>query len=113
MEIVLPSNLKVEEATKISERLREKLMKGIESLQYVVIQIVSHEVENNFYKPIFGKSFGWQRKGKFREKIEEAVGMGPDGNCVCPKCGYNVSHERGVPCGTLKCPKCNVNLERK
>lgn len=113
MEIVLPSNLKVEEATKISEKLREKLIKGIESLQYVVIQITSHEVESSFYKPAFGKSFGWQRRGKFKENIEEAIGKGPDGKCVCPKCGYSVSHERGVPCGTLKCPRCNVNLERK
>lgn len=113
LEINLPSNLKVEEATKISEELREKLMKGIESLQYVIIQITSHEVESSFYKPSFGKSFGWQRRGKFKEKIKEAIGRGPDGNCVCPKCGYSVSHERGVPCSTLKCPKCNVNLERK
>lgn len=113
MEIILPSNLKVEEATKISEKLREKLIKGIESLQYVVIQITSHEVESSFYKPAFGKSFGWQRRGKFKENIEEAIGRGPDGKCVCPKCGYSVSHERGVPCGNLKCPKCNVNLERK
>ncbi|MFA5777670.1 MAG: cation diffusion facilitator family transporter [Parcubacteria group bacterium] len=113
LEINLPNNLKVEEATKISERLREDLMKGIESLQYVIIQITSHEVESSFYKPSFGKSFGWQRRGKFKKKIEKATGQGPDGKCVCPKCGYSVSHERGVPCGTLKCPKCNVNLERK
>lgn len=113
LEINLPNNLKVEEATKISERLREDLMKGIESLQYVIIQITSHEVESSFYKPAFGKSFGWQRRGKFKEKIEKATGQGPDGKCVCLKCGYSVSHERGTPCGTLKCPKCNVNLERK
>lgn len=113
LEINLPSNLKVEEATRISDKLREKLIKGIESLQYVVIQITSHEVENSFYKPSFGKSFGWQRRGKFKEKIKKATGQGPDGKCVCLKCGYSVTHERGVPCGTLKCPKCDVNLERK
>ena len=113
LEINLPSNLKVEEATRISDKLREKLIKGIESLQYVVIQIASHEVENSFYKPSFGKSFGWQRRGKFKKKIEKATGQGPDGKCVCPKCGYSVSHERGLPCSTLKCPRCSVNLERK
>ena len=113
LEIDLPSNLKVEEATKISDNLREKLIKGIESLQYVVIQISSHEIESGFYKPIFGKSFGWQRRGKFKEKIEKAEGRGPDGKCVCPKCGYSVPHERGVPCLNLKCPECNLNLERK
>lgn len=113
LEINLPSNLKVEEATKISNRLREKLVNRIESLQYVVIQISSHEIESSFYKPNFGKSFGWQRRGKFKKKIEKAAGLGPYGECVCPKCGYSVQHERGVPCSTLKCPKCNINLERK
>lgn len=113
LEITLPNNLKVEEAMKISDRLRGKLVKEIESLQYVVIQIASHEIESSFYKPIFGKSFGWQRRGRFKENIKEAIGKGPDGNCVCPRCGYSVSHERGVPCSSLKCPKCNVNLERK
>lgn len=113
LEIDLPSSLKVEEATKISDNLREKLIKGIESLQYVVIQIASHEIESSFYKPAFGRSFGWQRRGRFKEKIEKAEGRGPDGKCVCPKCGYSVPHERGVPCSTLKCPKCNLNLERK
>jgi len=113
LEINLPSDLKVEEATKISNNLRDKLINGIESLQYVVIQISSHEIESSFYKPIFGRSFGWQRQGRFKKEIEKAFGKGPDGKCECPKCGYSVSHERGVPCGTLKCPKCSANLERK
>ncbi|MBL7142473.1 MAG: cation transporter [Candidatus Pacebacteria bacterium] len=113
LEIKLPSNLKVEEATKISNSLREKLIKAIESLQYVAIQITSHEVETGFYKPEFGRSFGWQRKGKFRGKIEEAKGEGPGGYCTCSKCGYKTLHERGVPCSTLECPKCKINLVRK
>lgn len=113
LEIGLPNNLKVEEAAKISDNLRKTLMKEVESLQYVVIQIASHEIESSFYKPAFGKSFGWQRQGRFRENIKEAIGKGPDGNCVCPKCGYTVLHKRGFPCSGIKCPKCNVNLERK
>jgi len=113
LEIKLPSNLKVEEATKISNSLREKLIKAIESLQYVAIQITSHEVETGFYKPEFGRGFGWQRKGKFRGEIEEARGEGPGGYCACPKCGYKIPHERGVPCSTLECPKCKINLVRE
>lgn len=113
LEITLPSSLKVEEAAKISENLRKKLMKEIENLSYIAIQIKSHELSTGFYKPAFGKSFGWQRRGKFKEKIEKAAGKGPDGNCVCPKCDYRIPHERGVPCLTLKCPNCNINLERK
>jgi len=113
LEIKLPSNLSVEEATKISESLREKLMKEIENLSYVAIQIKSHEVETGFYKPEFGKGFGWQRKGRFRGEIEEARGGGPGGYCACQKCGYKIPHERGVPCSTLECPNCKINLQRE
>ena len=113
LEIKLPSNLKVEEATKISNSLREKLVKAIESLQYIAIQITSHEVETGFYKPEFGRGFGWQRKGRFRGKVETATGGGPGGYCACPKCGYKIPHERGVPCSTLECPKCKINLVRE
>jgi len=113
LEIKLPSNLKVEEASKISDGLREKFMQEIENLQYVAIQIISHEVETGFYKPEFGKGFGWQRKGKFRGEVKGAIGGGPGGYCVCPKCGYKIIHERGVPCSQLFCPKCKINLVRE
>ena len=113
LEIKLPSNLNVEEATKISNNLRGKLIEGIESLQYVVIQIISHEVETGFYKPDFGRSFGWQRRGRFKGEIKEAAGKGPSGYCVCSKCGYKIPHERGVPCSTIECPKCKINLGRE
>ena len=113
LEIKLPSNLKVEEATKISDSLREKLIKAMENLQYVAIQITSHEVETGFYKPEFGRGFGWQKKGRFRGEAEGAKGGGPGGYCVCQKCGYKMIHERGIPCSTLECPKCKINLTRE
>jgi len=112
LEIELPNNLKVEEATKISEVLRERLMTGIENLSYVAIQIKSHDVETGFYKPILGRGFGWQRKGKFKDEIEKAEGRGPGGLCVCPKCGYETPHQAGKPCSSFQCPKCKINLER-
>jgi len=113
LEIKLPNNLKIEEATKISKSLRENLMKEIENLSYVSIQIQSHEVETSFYKPTFGQGFGWQRKGRFKGELEEAKGEGLGGYCVCSKCGYKISHERGVPCSTIQCPKCKINLVRE
>ncbi|MBU4331610.1 cation diffusion facilitator family transporter [Patescibacteria group bacterium] len=113
LEIKLPKDLSVDEATKISGRLREKMINEIEGLQYVAVQITSHEMETGFYKPDFGRGLGWQRKGRFKEKMEKAAGQGPGGCCVCLKCGYKTSHQRGVPCSTLKCPACNINLERK
>jgi len=113
LEIKLPNNLSVEEATKTSDNLREKLMKEIENLSYVAIQIKSHEVETGFYKPAFGRSFGWQRRGRFRGEFETAKGGGPGGYCVCPKCGYKIPHQRGIPCSQLLCPKCRINLIRE
>lgn len=113
LEINLPSNLSVEEATKISNNLRESLMQAIESLEYISVQIISHDVETGFYKPEFGRSFGWQRKGRFRGEISEATGRGPSGYCVCEKCGYKIQHQKGEPCSNIKCPTCDVNLKRR
>jgi cation diffusion facilitator family transporter len=114
LEITLPNNLKVEEATKISESLRERLMEKIENLSYVAIQIKSHEVETGFYKPEFGRGFGWQRRGRFKGEIEEARGAGPGGYCVCqnPNCNYREPHLRGQPCYNKICPKCGSKMMR-
>ena len=43
----------------------------------------------------------------------KGVGMGPIGNCVCPKCGYKTPHQSGKPCRELKCPKCGISLQRE
>ncbi|PIR05306.1 hypothetical protein COV56_03530, partial [Candidatus Kuenenbacteria bacterium CG11_big_fil_rev_8_21_14_0_20_37_9] len=76
LDIDLPKNLSVEEATKISNTLREKLIGSMEMLEYVAIQITSHEVETGYYKSDFGHGFGWQRKGRFKSEIKEAGGKG-------------------------------------
>jgi len=39
-------------------------------------------------------------------------GLGPSGECICPKCGYKQTHTRGVPCYELKCPKCGAAMTR-
>jgi cation diffusion facilitator family transporter len=118
LEINLPKNLNVDGATKISESLRERLMKEIKNLVYVAIQIKSHDVETGFYKPAlrgfgFGRGFGWQRRARFRGKIEETQGRGPGGYCVCPRCNYRIEHQPGVPCSSLICPNCKIYLKRE
>lgn len=40
-------------------------------------------------------------------------GSGPDGNCICPNCGYTTPHARLVPCNGRLCPKCNTILTRE
>ncbi len=39
-------------------------------------------------------------------------GLGPDGDCICPKCGTQTPHERGTPCLQQKCPKCGTPMVR-
>ncbi|MHC1774753.1 MAG: DUF362 domain-containing protein [Lentimicrobium sp.] len=39
-------------------------------------------------------------------------GKGGGGYCVCPKCGYTVAHEAGIPCKTMFCKVCDVSLQR-
>jgi predicted DNA-binding protein (UPF0251 family) len=38
---------------------------------------------------------------------------GPSGACICPKCGYKMSHKIGKPCYEQKCPKCGSNMTRE
>jgi len=107
LKIKLPKNLIVEEAAKISNKLKKKLMDNIEMLKYVAIQIESHDVSSMYFRSgVFGRGFGWQGK------IKEAKGFGPGGYCICPKCGYKVEHKKGVPCATLKCIKCGTKMTR-
>lgn len=51
-----------------------------------------------------GQGRGGGRQGGFA--------AGPGGECVCPKCGKKVSHDRGVPCNGIKCPDCDVPMTR-
>ncbi|MHC1625039.1 MAG: hypothetical protein ACXQS2_03490 [Methermicoccaceae archaeon] len=41
------------------------------------------------------------------------MGLGVGGNCVCPKCGYTVLHQRGVPCYKMECPQCGTMMTRE
>lgn len=52
-----------------------------------------------------GKGFGRGRDSGFA--------AGPEGNCVCPKCGYKEAHKVGIPCYQKKCPKCGNPMIRE
>lgn len=45
------------------------------------------------------------------EKLERK-GMGPGGDCVCPKCGHKESHETDKPCMEMTCSKCGAKMDR-
>jgi len=38
---------------------------------------------------------------------------GPDGECICPECGYEIKHVAGEPCEDKECPKCKTRMARK
>jgi hypothetical protein len=40
-------------------------------------------------------------------------GLGPEGFCVCPKCGYKKVHTPGIPCRDERCPNCGSALIRE
>jgi hypothetical protein len=44
--------------------------------------------------------------------VTQGLGLGPNGDCECPKCGAKVAHQRGVPCTSINCPKCNTIMLR-
>ncbi|TRZ77887.1 cation transporter [bacterium] len=113
LEIKLSSVLHIEEATKISNSLREKLTEEVNNLEYIAIQIISHKMQTNFFKPEFGRGFSWQKGGRFQDKIKDATGKGPDGYCICEECGFKRPHHRGTPCSNLDCPKCKIALKRE
>ena len=52
-----------------------------------------------------GRSGSQGRRGGFA--------AGPGGNCVCPKCGKTVSHQRGAPCIQMTCPACGAAMTRQ
>ncbi|MEA2003933.1 MAG: cation diffusion facilitator family transporter, partial [archaeon] len=105
--IRLPKNLKVNEASAITKKLEKKLIDNIDNLEHVTIQITSHEISESYFKGLLGAGMGWQRRGRMDGK-----GLGVYGSCVCPKCGHKTEHIRGVPCTSRKCPKCNTKMER-
>ncbi len=39
--------------------------------------------------------------------------LGPDGKCVCPKCGTTAEHRLGEPCYKISCPKCGTKMVRE
>ena len=59
-----------------------------------------------------------RRKGQGQGSRRQASGAGPDtvatGEiCVCPQCGRQQPHARGVPCARHKCPQCGTTMIRQ
>jgi len=112
IKVKLEPELRVEDVEKTTKELESALLKRIPSLKYVVIQVGSKEtgVRQSVYKGSF-RRMRWGGKGRFRS--EGGIAMGPGGECVCPRCGYKISHKGGRPCVREECPKCGSRMVRK
>lgn len=40
-------------------------------------------------------------------------GSGPNGNCICPNCGYKTKHIVAEPCNKSTCPKCGARMTKE
>lgn len=60
-----------------------------------------------------GLGMGRGRGAGGRGRMGGPLSAGPGGICFCPKCGYEESQVRGVPCINKTCPKCRTILTRK
>ncbi|MFH1590318.1 MAG: DUF134 domain-containing protein [archaeon] len=52
-------------------------------------------------------------QGSRRGRKGGDLAAGPDGLCVCPGCGHEQRHERGLPCNTIRCPTCATSMDRR
>jgi len=46
------------------------------------------------------------------KRFAEGFGMGPEGECICPKCETRAPHQIGQPCYEQKCSKCDTPMTR-
>ena len=106
LKIMLNPKLKVEQASAITNKLKETIQKEVPSVEYVVVQIESHKIREESFVGVFGRRLGWRgRMG--------GISLGPGGECFCTNCGAAVPHKAGIPCYKIKCPKCNSFMTRR
>ncbi len=61
--------------------------------------------------PVGGQNQGRGQRG-FRGGKGSGI-AGPGGECKCPNCGYEQTHQPGVPCAQANCPECGKPMIRK
>ncbi len=73
-------------------------------------QSESLEIPQGFTRMGVGRRI--HSRGQGRRRRMGGFAAGPEGYCVCTKCGYKILHQRGIPCHQQKCPKCGSPMIR-
>lgn len=60
-----------------------------------------------------GQGLGQGRGMGKGQGFGKGQGLGAGGQCLCPKCGFEKTHEPGLPCMNERCPSCGGALVRK
>ena len=47
-----------------------------------------------------------------RRNVAGPFAAGPEGQCICPKCGHKMQHTTGLSCQETTCPKCGAMMTR-
>ncbi|HMB66100.1 MAG TPA: cation diffusion facilitator family transporter [Patescibacteria group bacterium] len=94
--ITLDSELKVEEAEKITEKLQAELKDKVEQLKYVVVQVKSHNYATGSYEGFWGQWRRW-RRGWQKEKQELQLKEKQGYRIMIPVQGSRIFSDFGAP----------------
>ena len=110
---------KASKKMKISQPTLSRILKSArKKISDAVVNGKSIKISGGEYKMVeqkgrgiglgHGRGLGIGARGRMG-----GTSAGPGGVCKCPKCGYEESQVRGVPCNNKKCVKCKTLMTRK
>jgi uncharacterized protein len=85
-------------------RAREKVTDALVNGKAIKIRGGEYKMSKENKAGFLGQGGGKGRIGGFA--------AGPQGDCICLKCGYKQKHQRAIPCTSMKCPKCSSPMTR-
>jgi len=107
---------KVAKKMKISQPTLSRMLKSArKKIADALINGRAIKIEGGIYEMVQPRTRGLglgagRRTG--RGRMDGPATAGPDGECICPKCGHKKQHTLGQPCYQMKCPKCGTKMTR-